>query len=101
MTSVKLATRASEQPQGIPKAIGMCKPSDTASEKTGMPESVGDFSGNEEHLSIAVGPLEATACTPLPREPSVAAERAPGEELDEPVSHQKTSSQTSRDGSPR
>ena len=78
----------------------MCKPSDTASETTGMSASVGDFSGDEDHLSIAVDPLEsleATACTP----PSVAAETAPSEELDEPVSYQKTSSQTSRDGSPR
>lgn len=71
-STVKLATRASEQPQGIPKEIGMCKPSDTTSETTGMAESVGDFSEDEDHLSIAVGPLEsleATACTPPPGNP--------------------------------
>lgn len=93
-------TRASEQPQGIPKPTGMCKPSDTASESTGMPESVGDFSVDEDHLSIAVGPLEsleATACAPPPREPSVAAETTPAEELYEQDSHQKNSSQTSRE----
>lgn len=64
---------------------------------------MGEFSVDEDHLSIAVGPLEsleATACTPPPWEPSVAAETAPAEELYEPDSHQKNFSQTGREMGP-